>query len=153
MSAEIKLKIIVGIMCGITLGIPFTPIVCLMRHLFIVPFKYKKMLNKAIEQGHVVKAKLIKVKDAAGEGGHLDSSRQEGVYQYEYKNKTYKTHLVGESPIRKEITLYFERNPRRAVSKERFGGYESPIFLCYLVSVLIVSLIIIYIGVVYGFGW
>lgn len=115
--------------------------------------KYKKMLNKAIEQGHVVKAKLIKVKDAAGEGGHLDSSRQEGVYQYEYKNKTYKTHLVGESPIRKEITLYFERNPRRAVSKERFGGYESPIFLCYLVSVLIVSVIIIYIGVVYGFGW
>lgn len=111
------------------------------------------MLNKAIEQGHVVKAKLIKVKDAAGECGHLDSSRQEGVYQYEYKNKTYKTHLVGESPIRKEITLYFERNPRRAVSKERFGGYESPIFLCYLVSVLIVSVIIIYIGVVYGFGW
>ena len=39
MSAEIKLKIIVGIMCGITLGIPFTPIVCLMRHLFIVPFR------------------------------------------------------------------------------------------------------------------
>ena len=80
MSAEIKLKIIVGIMCGITLGIPFTPIVCLMRHLFIVPFRYKKMLNKAIEQGHVVKAKLIKVKDAAGEGGHGQLFHQEILY-------------------------------------------------------------------------
>lgn len=46
MSAEIKLKIIVGIMCGIPLGIPFTPIVCLMRHLFIVPLNIRKCLIK-----------------------------------------------------------------------------------------------------------
>lgn len=42
--------------------------------------KYKKMLNKAIEQGHVVKAKLIKVKDAAGEGGHGQLFHQEILY-------------------------------------------------------------------------
>ncbi len=153
MGAEIIIKIIVGIMCGFTLGIPFTPIVCLMRHLFIVPFRYQKMLDKAIKEGHVVKATLIKAKDAAGEGGHLDSSRQEGLYQYEYKNKIYKKHLVGQSPIRKEITLYFERNPRKAVCKAEFGGYESPILLCYLVAVLITSLIVIYLEITNWFGW
>lgn len=44
MSLETKIMIIVGIGSGIILGIPFTPIVCLMRHVLIVPFTHKKIM-------------------------------------------------------------------------------------------------------------
>lgn len=152
MALETKIMIIVGIGSGIILGIPFTPIVCLIRHVLIVPFKHKKILEKAKREGHVVKAKLIKATDAPWEGGLKDSSRYIGLYAYEYNNKTYKVHLESQAPIQEELTLYFERNPRRAVRERALGLHESPIILCYMISALIMSAVMTYIGVVYGFG-
>ena len=75
MSLETKIMIIVGIGSGIILGIPFTPIICLMRHVLIVPFTHKKILQKAISEGHVVKAKLIKASDVMEEDGSTNSSK------------------------------------------------------------------------------
>lgn len=153
MSIEIKLNILVGIMCGVILGIPFTPIVCLLRKLLIVPFTHKRILKKSIKEGHIVKAILIKATNAKGDYNITDSSRKVGKYQYEYKNKKYKVDLVGQSPIPQELTLYFERNPRKAVVENSLGLYESPLLKCYVVSIFIMSVIITYIGVKYGFGW
>lgn len=153
MSLETKIMIIVGIGSGIILGIPFTPIVCLMRHVLIVPFTHKKILQKAISEGHVVKAKLIKASDVMEEDGSTNSSKQIGLYMYEYKGKKYKVHFESQSPIQEELTLYFERNPRRAVRENALGLHESPLMLCYLVSALIMIIVMTYLGVVYRFGW
>lgn len=93
MGSQITTEVIVksGIILGIIFGIPFTPVICLLRKMFIVPFKHQRILKKAINDGHVVKAKLIKSKDGIDERGLRDSSRQIGIYQYEYNNKIYKT--------------------------------------------------------------
>ena len=154
MALETKIMIIVGIGSGIILGIPFTPIICLIRHVLIVPFKHKKILEKAKRDGHVVKAKLIKWHDAPSEwgDGFTDSSRYIGLYVWEYNGKKYKAHFESQTPIQEELTLYFERNPRKAVRERALGLHESPIILCYLVSALIMSAVMTYIGVLHGFG-
>ncbi len=143
MQIEFAIKIVVAIGAGVILGIPFTPVVCLMRHVFILPFIHKKIVEKAKKEGHVVKAKLIKASDAPGEGGLTDSSRYIGVYTYEYNNKKYKVSFESQTPIQEELTLYFERNPKRAVRESALGLHESPILLCYLVAVLMVSVFIL----------
>jgi len=86
-----KIKIILAIILGFIYGVPFTPVVCLFRILLVVPFTKGKMLDKAIKQGHIVEARLIRQHDGAGKDGFSNSSRQVGVYQYEYNNKIYKT--------------------------------------------------------------
>ena len=103
MSLETKLMIIVGIGSGIILGIPFTPIICLMRHVLIVPFTHKKILQKAISEGHVVKAKLIKASDVMEEDGSTNSSKQIGLYVYEYKGKSLKYILKASHQYKKSL--------------------------------------------------
>ncbi len=156
MDSQITTEVIVksGIILGIIFGIPFTPVICLLRKMFIVPFKHQRILKKAINDGHVVKAKLIKSKDDIDERGLRDSSRQIGIYQYEYNNKIYKTKQGSVFELPDEITLYFERNPRHAVVERELGIYESPMLRCYIVSALImgifVSAFLKYVGVKYG---
>lgn len=147
-----KIKIILAIILGFIYGVPFTPVVCLFRILLVVPFTKRKMLDKVIKQGHIVEARLIRQYDAAGKDGFSNSSRQVGVYQYEYNNKIYKTERSSTLELPDSITLYFIKNPKRAVDQEELGTYESPLLKCYFVSVLIMCVVMIYIGVKYGFG-
>ena len=45
MDSQITTEVIVksGIILGIIFGIPFTPVICLLRKMFIVPFKHQRI--------------------------------------------------------------------------------------------------------------
>ncbi len=87
---------------------------------------------------------MEKTSDGVNKNGFKDSSRQIGLYTYEYNNKKYKTRLGSVMELPKEITLYFNKNPKRAVVKSEVGFYDNPLFLYYLISVFIISVISTY---------
>lgn len=120
MALETKIMIIVGIGSGIILGIPFTPIICLIRHVLIVPFKHKKILEKAKRDGHVVKAKLIKWHDAPSEwgDGSTDSSRYIGLYVWEYNGKSIKHTLKVRHLYRKNLHYILKEIQEGQLEKE-----------------------------------
>ena len=49
-----------GISVGLNLAVLLTPIVCLLRTIFYVPFIRKKLLEDAKKNGHIIKATLKK---------------------------------------------------------------------------------------------
>lgn len=135
---------LIGIVCGIIFGFPLSLLICFFKMVFISPFLHFKILKNAEKKGHVVKAVLEKTSDGVNKNGFKDSSRQIGLYTYEYNNKKYKIRLGSVMELPKEITLYFNKNPKRAVVKSEVGFYDNPLFLYYLISVFIISVISTY---------
>ncbi len=107
--------------------------------------KQKKMLERAIRQGHVVTATLSSHRrtspPAAGESF---TQRDIAVYAYQYRGKTYRYRVLGmESPPEK-LSLYFVRNPARAFPQSDFAAGSFRYWLFFLVSFALIALINLY---------
>ena len=79
-----------------------TPIAVLMYKMFCIPFMRKKLLEKAITDGHIVQAKLVRERADYDPNDRLTdvatSRVTSGKYEYEYQGKVYYTHSTGSLP-------------------------------------------------------
>ena len=134
--------LLVSIVAGMTLAVPITPVFSLLRKIFYVPFIRRRLLREATERGHVVQARLEKQRDEYLEHkrlGRIPSPYQEGIYYYEYGGRCYRYryHTAGIMP--EELTLYFQRFPKRACLSSELGIMESNWWIHYFVLACIAS--------------
>ena len=125
---ELIENFVVGIVYGLLVSAAITPIFCVARKIWYVPLMRQKYVKKAIENGRVVQAKLVKSWDSwnQSESGALIASNEVlGVYTYEYKGKKYKYRASSTSYLPDELTLYFLKNPRKASLYDEIGFRES----------------------------
>ena len=151
MNSEIISKIIIGSAFGIGIAIFLTPIYVYLKKIFYNPTQNKKLLDKAIKQGHIVNAKLIKTNDILKDNGFgfVATGEEIATYEYSYNGKTYKRKFMGFNKFGSEVELYFISNPR----KVEFGDnlwttIKNHWIISYLFIVLIIwiisSIILIY---------
>ena len=138
MDTKLIVKLLIGLIMGAILALPLTPVFCLLRKMFYVPFIQKKVVNEAIEMGHVVTATLERASDSMEERGKISaaSGKRVGLYRYEYEGKQYRRRLMSYD-LQDEILLYFQKNPARAAPADRVGFIENNWFQCYLITAVI----------------
>lgn len=112
MDKQLLVKGITAIAFGIAGSIVFTPIFIFLRKMFYGPTQKKKLLDKAIEKGHYVTAKLKREYDIKNDD-FTDSGKVIGIYEYEYNGKKYKTRGRGINHCPETIELYFINNPKK----------------------------------------
>ena len=137
MEAKIIACALIGIFSGPIFSLAVTPIFCLLRTIFYVPFIRKKLLEKAKQQGHIFEATLKKSYDVMEDG--LPTAKEIGVYRYQYKGKTRKYRAITITGLKKTITLYYIKNPKRATVANDLGNWEIPWFRSYLIISLIIT--------------
>ncbi len=126
MDTQLIVKAITAISFGIVGGILLTPIFVILRKTIYGPFINKKIVDKAIKDGHVVKAYLKKTYDYYRDDGTVDG-RKYAEYYYECNGHKYKFTAISSNKIHDEITLYYIKNPRKAsASHELFLTQRSP---------------------------
>lgn len=143
MQSKILAMIIIAIALGPIISLLITPLFCLFRKMFFVPFIRKKLVRKATEKGHVVTATLGKSGDIITEHGELGfttSGKMAGTYHYEYRGKRYTHRLVGTMRLPEQITLYFQKKPSKATTEDQLGLRESNWLLYFVVISAVVSL-------------
>lgn len=87
--------ILPALLAGLLGSLVLTAILCLLRRFLYVPFARRILLEKAIQRGNVVTARLVKSVDTAQEygSGYVASNQEYGIYRYEFQGKTYKLYL------------------------------------------------------------
>ncbi|MBP3477219.1 MAG: hypothetical protein J6K48_13045 [Lachnospiraceae bacterium] len=153
MEVKIIAYILVGIFLGPVVSIAITPIFCLLRKIFFVPFIRENLRKEAIRKGHVIEASLQKSYNAAEpdtEFGNVGTMEDIGVYHYQYNGKTYKYRAITSKGLSSKITLYYIKNPRRATVACDLGNWETPWFRFYLIISLVSAIAIVIVGVTIG---
>lgn len=105
--------------------------------------KRERLAQEAIANGHVVNARLAKTKRVK----RSDPSRNDdyiildvGIYEYEYKGKTYRSKLAAEDMTwPNELTLYYIKNPKKATAKGNIGLSEIGGGRCFLIVFAVLS--------------
>ena len=150
---ELIENFVVGIVYGLLVSIAITPLFCFVRKIWYVPLVQKKYVKKAIEDGRVVQAKLMKSWDSWNQsesGAIIASNEVLGVYTYEYKGKKYKYRASSTSHLADELTLYFLKNPRKASLENEIGFRESNWIQYYFVIAAIGCVKYMLFGVTYA---
>lgn len=107
-------------------ALPATPVFCYLRKVFYVPLARKKMMEKAVADGHIVKAKIDKSNMIVGGSEYtLPTGEYRVTYRYEYAGKEYKYRGMCTGRPDDEVTLYFEKKPNLACSYYELGYRES----------------------------
>jgi len=139
---------LLGIILGPILSIVITPLVCLLRKVFVLPIIRPKIRKKVLEKGHIVTAHLIRQNDILNDNGTV-SCNEIAVYQYEYNNITYKYKSISAGTSSKEIELYFMKNPRKATTYNEIGLKETHWLKYYLLISVLIAIIVTFVGVKY----
>ena len=146
MSAETIAGIMIGIFAGPIFAIGLTPIVMLLRAIFVLPFLRKGYKERAIEKGNVIQAKLVKHHNVYKHNSTINrkqiSAEQLGVYEYEYKGKKRKYYCSSFNNLNDTITLYYIKNPKKATVARDLGTREVPWIKTYLILSLTITIII-----------
>lgn len=101
--------------------------ICFVLNLIVMPFTRLKGVSKAEAEGRVVRAVLVKTHMP----GNYDSNESgvhtlyTGVFQYEYKGKTYKYRGNYYRFPPSEEKLYFRSDPSKARTDAEYGRLES----------------------------
>lgn len=144
---EMLVWAIVGIGMAPFFAIFATPIMVYFRIIFYVPFIREKLLQKAKDAGHVVEAKLIKTYDDRDKDGKWTGAKV-GVYVYEYKGKKRKTRLSSHWELSDTVTLYYIKNPKKAMPASQLGVYEQPWIKMYFLTWGVLAVVFSIIGIV-----
>lgn len=151
MDAKTVLMIGLGVIIGPALSVIITPIFCLLRKMFIVPFLRKGLLEKAKRKGHIVKAHLVKTVPVYDfKLGTTD--KQRGYYKYECNGKEYEYVCESYYEPGQELTLYYVKNPRKACLDRYLGMSERVWPKYYLLISVIMAVVVFVIGVNYTGG-
>ena len=148
MEVKIIAYVLIGIFLGPVASLAITPLFCLLRKLFYVPFIRKSLREKAERKGNVVEAHLLKSHNADGIG--MPTMEDMGTYSYEVNGKSYRYRLLSTTGIPKTITLYYIKNPRKATLANDLGNWESPWLKYYLVIALLVAIATVIVGMMIG---
>ena len=153
MEAKIIAYVLIGIFLGPVASLAITPVFCLLRKIFFVPFIRKSLREKAERKGHVVEAHLLKshnVMNHNTDGVPLPTMEDMGIYSYEVDGKTYRYRLLSTTGIPQTITLYYIKKPRKATLANDLGNWESPWLKIYLIISLLVAIITFIVGMMIG---
>lgn len=153
MTAKIIAYILIGICLGPIFSVGVTPIFCLLRKIFYVPFIRKSLIEKAERKGHVVEAHLLKshnIRNHNTGGVPLPTMEDMGTYSYEVNGRTYRYRLLSTTGIPKTITLYYIKKPRKATLANDLGNWESPWLKFYLIISLLVAVATVIVGMMIG---
>lgn len=153
MEAKIIAYILIGVFGGPVAAIVLTPIVCLLRKIFFVPFIRKELREKAERKGHVVEAHLLKshnIRNHNTGGVPLPTMEDMGTYSYEVNGRTYRYRLLSTTGIPETITLYYIKKPRKATLANDLGNWESPWLKFYLIISLLAAVAIVVAGLTIG---
>lgn len=132
---------------GMVVAIPITPVFSILRKIFYVPFIRRRLLRQATEQGHVVQAKLAREQDEYVEHknlGRVPSNYTEGLYCYEYGGRSYRYRYTTAGIMPQELTLYFQKRPRKACLSHELGIRESNWLLHYAGLSVLAAVVILY---------
>lgn len=153
MEAKIIAYVLIGVFLGPVASLAITPVFCLLRKLFFVPFIRKSLREKAERKGHVVEAHLLKshnIRNHNTDGVPLPTMEDMGIYSYEVNGKTYRYRLLSTTGIPQTITLYYIKQPRKATLANDLGNWESPWLKFYLIISLLVAVATVVIGMMIG---
>lgn len=143
MDVRTVTALLVSAIVGTTLAVPLTPVMCLLRKMFYVPFIRQRLVDEAVEKGHIVTAFLEKsseLYDVDKDGGRIYTNWAEGTYHYTYNGRRYRYWYRTTGGMPPELTLYFQRRPRRACLARELGALESPLLKCYALTVLLATI-------------
>jgi len=114
--------------------------------------KRLKLVREATEKNHILKGKLIKSKiirrtdPARRDLRNFDRTLDLGTYEYEYKNRTYKTKVTTSvGHLKKEIDLFYVKNPKKATTEYSLGKSEISWLKHFIVTFIIFYLL--YVGI------
>jgi len=104
----------------------------------------KKILNKAIEQGHVVEAHRvsdIRYKYTSSNARNDQLNETDAVYEYEVDGKKYKITLAGYGILNDTVTLYYRNRPSKATVARDIGSMEtSPVVIFIVLMILFLAI-------------
>jgi len=114
--------------------------------------KRLKLVREATEKNHMFKGKLIKNKlvrrpyQPRKEDRTADITCDLGIYEYEYKNRKYKTKVYAScGHLRKELDLFYVKNPKKATTEYSLGRTEISWLKHFIVTFIIFYLL--YVGI------
>ena len=112
MEVKIIAYALIGIFLGPVASIAITPIFCLLRKIFFVPFICENLREKAKKNGHVVQATLQKYHtlNDSTEFGPVTTMREMGTYTYVVNGKEYKYQHITARGLPDTLTLYYIKN-------------------------------------------
>ncbi len=141
MDVKLIAYVILGIFLRPVASLVITPIFCLLRKIFYVPFIRKSLIEKAKEKGHVVEARLQKKHTLYNHKNDvaLPTMREMGTYAYQVDGKDYVYKHITALGLHDTITLYYIKKPRKATVGGDLGNWESPWLKFYLIIALIVA--------------
>lgn len=142
MEVKIIFYVLMGIFLGPVASLVITPVFCLLRILFYVPFIRKSLQEEAERKGNVVEAHLLK-SHGIRDGNGMPTMEDMGTYSYEVNGKSYRYRLLSTTGIPKNITLYYIKNPRKATLANDLGNWESPWLRYYLIISVLIAVVTI----------
>lgn len=134
---------------AVILGFPLAFLLKRLYDIFVVPFRRKKMLQKAVNKNRFVTAQLVDYHDDLSGDTEHHTIRIHGFYTYEVNGKKYSYRRWYNNTPKYEITLYYQHNPRKAFEADHFGrleGFGSALLL-YLISVCAIFVIQLFIQI------
>jgi hypothetical protein len=143
--------LLVSFILGPMLGILVTPVFCFIRKLMIVPLLRKGLVEKAKAKGHVITAHLTKsdnVWTGSNDGTMCMTPYTHGYYRYEYRGKSYTYWAKTANTLPEQITLYFQRNPRKACLATELGLNENPRWFLHYLMCSAIMVMVSYIWIV-----
>lgn len=153
MTAKIIAYILIGICLGPIFSVGVTPIFCLLRKIFYVPFIRKSLIEKAERKGHVVQATLQKhhtINNHENGFGPVPTMREMGTYVYTVGGKTYKYQHITAHGLHDTLTLYYIKKPRKATVGGDLGNWETPWLKFYLIISLLITIATFVVGMMIG---
>lgn len=118
------------------------PIYLISKQFSMSSKKQERAKQKAIERGHVVLARLVKVYMASRDNPRRSiDQHSEAVYSYEYDGKKYKYSAFSDSPPQ-TLQLYFLTNPKKASIEGDIPLTKFPWPVAYLIVAVCAYLII-----------
>ncbi len=148
MTSKAIAYILIGIFAGPIFAIFTTPLAGLLRTIFYVPFIRKKLLEKAISEGHVIEAVYEKGYDM--HENNIATMKRVGVYSYQYKNKKRKYRMVTTGRLPETIKLYYIKRPGKATVGGDLGNWEIPWLKIYVSMTLVCAAATVIFGFVTG---
>ena len=143
-----------GLVAGPILSLILTLILQILRNIFYVPFVRKRLFDKAVAQGHIVKAKLVSRTDIMdpGENGMRFTGKRRCVYKYEWNGRKYTYRSITSGIVTDELTLYFTKHPSTASTQNEVGCRDLRWFPTFIWISLIAAVVIGIMGVYYYGG-
>lgn len=144
MGAKLIVCIFLGILSGLAASLVITPIFCVLRFIFYVPFIHGRLREKAKKEGHVVEAHLEKKHTIMPDDkGSITTMKETGTYVYYVNGRKYKCRLMDDAipGLSDTINLFYIKNPRKATTGGSIGNREWPWFKFYLIISLIAAIV------------